>query len=150
MGSPWKIDTGNVYFAPGTLKEIKKRFDTIGFGCLSSPDHNIYFAKLSDGTEINFRKQVETNQSKIEKKNGKWEISGIQDMYLTSNQPAAYSLFGCKGFVNVGTNNQPGDLVFTADRKFDNGLKQESQLSIYANINDVLQLSKGDDLYNGN
>ena len=139
-----------VTFGKGTLKKIQPFRRNDGFGCLANPDDVNFTAFLTDGTEINYRRQMPTNKAKITKTENRVIFSGIQDMYVYGTDKVDnYSVFGCKGFVNV-KGGQGKDVVKTNNRTMSDGSVQTSYVFICHDDNDIVNKTKNDSRYKGN
>lgn len=147
-----------VTFAEGSLEKIQAYRDYDGFGVLANPDDVKFKAILKDGTQIDYRRQMPTNKSKVSIFDNKVYIEGIQDMYVSKHSDYAnipkrttganYELYGCKGFVNVEDNNN--DKVMTHDRLMPDGNVQKSYLYICHDDSDNVKMRKNDVRYEGN
>ena len=139
-----------VSFGKGTLKKIQPYRECDGFGELGNPDCVHFKAILTDGTEVDYRRQMPTNKAKITKTDNKIIFAGVQDMYVTGNKKADnYSIFGCKGFVNV-RGGKGKDFVKTGNRTMPDGSVQTSYMFVCHDDKDIISKTKTDARYTGN
>lgn len=127
-------DTGGVIFGEGTLKniEVKEVLDKDCRGVFQT--YKEYKAKLTDGTQVEYRKQDEKRESQIIRNaDGSIDFVGLKEASITETpKKDVYNLIGCE-FTKVDTrsysnkhNSYDDDTVRIANREH-NGEVEESR-----------------------
>lgn len=145
-------DTGGVIFGKGTLKniEVKEGRKKDERGVFQT--YKEYKATLTDGTQVEYRKQDKNRESQIIRNaDGSIDFVGLKEASITETpKKDVYNLIGCE-FTDVNTemypnkpNSYDGDTVTIANREHNGEVEESQYIDIYYGEGDTINTGCGD------
>ena len=146
------LDTGGVIFGEGTLKNIEVKEDRKKDERGVFQTYKEYKATLTDGTQVEYRKQAEKRESQIIRNaDGSIDFVGLNDASITETpKKDVYNLIGCE-FTDVDTrmysnkhNSSEDDIVKIANREHNGEVEESHYIDIFYGTGDTIDTSKYD------